>query len=546
MDAQQFLAEFGHIANAPGGVGRLRTFVLQLAVQGRLFNRQDPCRHYVLGELGQWGSGGTPAKTHADYYGGDIPWLVIGDLNDGVVTSASASITQKGLANSAAKLIPPGALLIGMYGSIGKLGITDMPCATNQAIAHCIVNERLAHTRYLFIFVRANRETLFAQGKGLAQQNISQTILKAQKIDLPSVEEQSRIVAKVDELMALCDQLEEQQQARRKLQNALRQSTLQALASAQSPHELQDGWKRLEANFGRLFGEQKEIEELRTTILELAIKGLLTEQLPTDSNAVDILKARPKTATLHSCRSRTTINRSPEILDSELPFSCPVNWEWVRLSNIGDFLGGGTPSKTNPVYWKGSIPWVSPKDMKKPRISSSQDSISEKAVKETSVKLIPPNSLLFVVRGMILAHSFPVGLTTMEVTINQDMKALCPHRVEIAEFLLLLLQGSKRRFLEMVERSTHGTCRLEFDRLSRAVVGIPPLTEQKRIVDRVSQLMQLCDRLEVSLREANQLAEKLATSAVAALNGITIEQEKEPPVKVPNRIVTEGRSSDPI
>ena len=92
-----------------------------------------------LGSLGQWGSGGTPSRSILAYYeGGHIPWLVIGDLNEGIVFSAKATITEAGLENSSAKLLPPGVLLVAMYGSIGKTSITGVPCATNQAIAFCI------------------------------------------------------------------------------------------------------------------------------------------------------------------------------------------------------------------------------------------------------------------------------------------------------------------------------------------------------------------------------------------------------------------------
>ena len=340
------------------------------------------------------------------------------------------------------------------------------------------------------------------------------------------LKEQSRIVAKVDELMALCDQLEAQQQDRRKLQNALRQTTLQALASAQSPYELQDSWQRLQANFGCFFSEPEDVRELRLVVMELAIRGLLTEQLISDGDAAELVFAAPAAASSTRGRKRSAFFKE-EISESDLPFALPKNWRWARLADIGYFLGGGTPSKSNPDYWQGPIPWVSPKDMKVARINSSQDHISEKALSESAAKLIPAGSLLVVVRGMILAHSFPVGLTSREVAINQDMKALCPHRSDMGEFLLLLLAGSKKRFLELVERSTHGTCRLETDRFASCVIGIPPLTEQLRIVESVNQLMLVCDALQSQLNEMRKCLATLAITSVANLTGITIEQEQD-------------------
>jgi type I restriction enzyme, S subunit len=131
----------------------------------------------TLSNAGNWGSGGTPLRTNNEYYeNGTIPWLVIGDLNDGYVIEAKNKITEKGLLNSSAKLVPSGTLLIAMYGSIGKLGLTKIACATNQAIAFCEIDEELFYKKYLFYFLLNSRKSLISLGKGGAQQNISQGI----------------------------------------------------------------------------------------------------------------------------------------------------------------------------------------------------------------------------------------------------------------------------------------------------------------------------------------------------------------------------------
>jgi type I restriction enzyme S subunit len=156
----------------------------------------------TLEQIGKWGSGGTPKRTNSEYYNGDIPWLVIGDLNDGIVSKSHNSITQLGIKNSSAKLIDEGTLLVAMYGSIGKLGITGFKCATNQAIASCVVNETLVDKRYLFYYLKSRREHLLSLGKGGAQQNISQTVLKAYECPLAPLNEQKRIADKLDSILA--------------------------------------------------------------------------------------------------------------------------------------------------------------------------------------------------------------------------------------------------------------------------------------------------------------------------------------------------------
>lgn len=156
-------------------------------------------RGMTLGEVAQWSSGGTPKRTTASYFGGSIPWVVIGDLNDGVVTSSSTYITEEGLRASSAKWIPPGAVLLAMYGSIGKLGIAGTALTTNQAIAHAIVNDRLVEAKYLFWYLRSIRDELVTEGKGGAQQNISQTIIKNLPIPVPPLAAQGSIVAVLEE-----------------------------------------------------------------------------------------------------------------------------------------------------------------------------------------------------------------------------------------------------------------------------------------------------------------------------------------------------------
>lgn len=123
----------------------------------------------TLGEIADWSSGGTPRRTEESFYGGDIPWAVIGDLNDEIVTQCKSSITHEGLSNSNCKIIGPGTILVAMYGSIGKLGIAGMPMATNQAIASAV--PRIS-SRYLFYFLLAQRSQLAEAGKGATQRNI--------------------------------------------------------------------------------------------------------------------------------------------------------------------------------------------------------------------------------------------------------------------------------------------------------------------------------------------------------------------------------------
>lgn len=151
----------------------------------------------TLEDVADWGSGGTPKKTEHQYYGGDIPWAVIGDLNDDVVTYCRDSITSRGLAESSCKLVEPGTVLIAMYGSIGKLGVTGIPMATNQAIAFARPN---IQKWFLFYYLLSQRTLLSTAGKGATQRNISQTVLRKWPIPIAPLVEQDRIVEQIKDI----------------------------------------------------------------------------------------------------------------------------------------------------------------------------------------------------------------------------------------------------------------------------------------------------------------------------------------------------------
>ncbi|MFI1834708.1 restriction endonuclease subunit S [Streptomyces olivaceoviridis] len=162
----------------------------------------------TLQDVAHWGSGGTPQAKNSAYYGGGIPWAVIGDLNDSVLRTTQQTITEDGLKNSSAKMVPEGSVLIAMYGSIGKLALPERSVATNQAIAHAVPYRDVMDRKYLFWYLRFQRPQLIRAGKGGTQQNISQTVLKAWPIAVPPLAEQHRIVEALEEQLSRLDAAE--------------------------------------------------------------------------------------------------------------------------------------------------------------------------------------------------------------------------------------------------------------------------------------------------------------------------------------------------
>ena len=203
----------------------------------------------TLGEVGTWQSGGTPSRSNKTYYGGNIPWLKTGELNDGLISYIPESITEEAVANSSAKINPTGSVLIAMYGAtIGKLGILTFPATTNQACCACIEFNAIIQL-YLFYFLLSQRNEFIAKGGGGAQPNISKEIIVNTFIPLPPLSEQQRIVMEIEKWFALIDQVEHGK------------SDLQTV-----------------------------IKQAKSKILDLAIHGKLVQQNPNDEPAIELLK----------------------------------------------------------------------------------------------------------------------------------------------------------------------------------------------------------------------------------------------------------------
>jgi type I restriction enzyme, S subunit len=183
----------------------------------------------TLGDVANWTSGGTPSSKNSDYYDGDIPWVCIGDLNEGSVLETAKKITKAGLDSSSAKIMPKGTIMLAMYAtSIGDTGMMETNMATNQAIACGVPNPEMIVGKYLLYYLQSQKHEFFAAGRGGAQPNINQGIVKSWPIPIPSIDEQHQILELLeDHLSRLEAALADVKQARIKAAQ-FRRSLLQS------------------------------------------------------------------------------------------------------------------------------------------------------------------------------------------------------------------------------------------------------------------------------------------------------------------------------
>lgn len=508
MRLETFFDKFDLFADAPDAVVKMRELVLQLAVRGELVPqdaRDEPASKALetiipANGLRRDSSNSEKADTS------DLPfvvpsswsWVRFGDLvrirtgkldanaavDGGAYPFFTCSKTPSRIATysfdtSAVILAGNGDFNLKSY--VGKF----------DAYQRTYVIEPLGwELGFCFWLVSAQIKRITNNQRGSAIPYLRLGDIADPLVPFPPLAEQKRIVAKVDELMALCDRLEVQQQKRETQHTALARASLARFADAPTP-----------AKLDLLFHKSYSISpaDLRKSILTLAVQGKLVPQDPNDEPAESSLPNFSKVA----------VEAQDDLF--------PRHWLRVPLGDVGEWYGGGTPSKSRPDFWKGDMPWISPKDMKTLRITDAQDHISQAAIEGSSVRLVPTGSILMVVRGMILARAFPVALTEREVTINQDMKALVPSDTKAAEFLLLALRAFEPDVLAAIERSSHGTCKLRTDVLESFQIPIPPLAEQRQIVAKVDELMELVDALESQLATARITVEKLMEAVVAEL-----------------------------
>ena len=183
-----------------------------------------------------------------------------------------------------------------------------------------------------------------------------------------------------------------------------------------------------------------------------------------------------------------------EFKDSPLG-QIPVEWNPMPFGSCGQWFSGGTPSKAIRRFWGGGVPWVCPKDMKQFELLQSIDTITGDAV-AAGARLMPTGTVFIVIRGMILAHTFPVGVSTTEVAFNQDVKAIVPKQGLMGRYLAYWLSSHSHQFLKLATTATHGTKRFDMDELQAALVGVPLPNEQKRIVRIFDEQQSVIERLQ--------------------------------------------------
>ena len=551
MDAEKLLANFETLAAAPGGVTRLRELLLQLAVQGKLA-RQDGADEPAIALLERVESHRQKAiKDGLFQKQRPIPELDVENakaLPSGWAWTCLAALGAVGPRNQCdsgidAAFLPmpsvpidyrePAAPETRVWAEISK-GYTHVangdlavakitPCFQNRksCVFEGLPNGVGAGTtellvlrpvpnsvnpRYLLLFVKTPE---FIEGgvermTGTAgQKRVPREYFAYTPVPLPPRAEQHRIVAKVDELMALCDELETRQERRHTVRRAAQTSALGALAAADSPDALAHAWDRVQGHWGALTAHSDSVPPLRQAILQLAVQGRLVAQDPADEPAASILAA------------------SPPLTAEERAFPAPPGWAWARFADIADVAGGVAKGRKLTGRKLTRLPYLRVANVQAGDLDLAQ--IKEIEIPNDEIERYELRS------GDVLLTEGGDWDKVGRSAVWQGQVAPCVHQNHIfrarprsADFQSDWLSQYTnspvgRAYFQSCAKQTTNLASINMKQLKACPVPIPPAREQFRILQRVRELMLLCDELEARLQRQETTATNLAAAAVHAL-----------------------------
>lgn len=347
--------------------------------------------------------------------------------------------------------------------------------------------------------------------KGTAQKGIYLGKLSLMLLVIPPLDEQQRIVAKVDELMGLCDALEAQTEnsitAHQTLVEVLLEALLQApeqtATSEQATAQFQQNWQRSSEHFDTLFTTTASIDTLKQTILQLAVMGKLVPQNPNDEPAAKLLEriAAEKAQLIKDKK----IKKQKAYIDFEgldsLKGSIPSSWEWVRLADTAELVRGGSPRPAgDPKFYGGNIPFLKVADITRKSskfVEGYNSTITEAGLHKT--RLIETQTVLLSNSGATLGIP---AICQFPATFNDGVAAFIEKSSCVYdEYLYLYLSTLTKWFLDIASRG-QGQPNLNTDIIKATWFALPPLEEQHRIVAKVDELMSLCDKLKARLTDA--------------------------------------------
>jgi type I restriction enzyme, S subunit len=536
--------------SAPEGIKKLRELILTLAMKGKLVPQDpnDPPANKLLkeieaekrrlvkestikkptplppikleevpyqlpqewewvrfGEISEIERGGSPRPIKA--FITDDPdglnWIKIGDTTIGgkYITATKEKIRREGLSKT--RMVYPDDFLLTNSMSFGRPYITKIHGCIHDGWLR-ISPPKSLDKDYLYYLLSSSFiiHRFKSAAAGAVVLNLNADKVREIPIPIPPLSEQHRIVAKINQLMVRCADINKLRAKREKLHLSIHTAAVQQLLEPDAQDSHTRAWQFLTRHFDDLYTVKENVSELRKVILQLAVMGKLLPQDPKDPPARELLKEieAEKLRLVNEGKIKQP-KPLPEIKPEEVPYELPQGWEWVRLSEIVDVGTGSTPTTTNHEYYNGTIPWYNSSATNNLIAAEPEKYITEKALQETNCKIFPSGSLIIALygqgktRGQISEIVTP-GATNQAIAAMvffESSKAMKPYLkyffIKIYQEIRLLAEGAAQPNLNV-------------GKVKNTLIPLPSSKEQHRIVAKVDQLMVLCDTLDQYIETA--------------------------------------------
>ncbi len=386
---------------------------------------------------------------------------------------------------------------------------------------------------------------------GSAIKHFGPTHLQKMITPLPPLEEQHRIVAKVDELMSLCDQLEQQTEASIEAHQVLVTTLLDTLTNSTNAEELMQNWERIAEHFDTLFTTEQSIDQLKQTILQLAVMGKLVPQDPTDEPAAKLLESVAKAkAQLIKEKKIPKQNALPPITEVEKPFELPNGWSIERLGNICEKIGSGsTPRGGQSAYVDEGIPFLRSQNVWNGELKLSDIAyIPQETHDKMENTKVYPGDVLLNITGASLGRStiFPVEIP--EANVSQHVTIIRLIEPTMKEFVHLGITSPLIQSLVWGRQVGMAIEGLSKNVLEQFEFPVPPLEEQKRIFMKANELMNICEQLKVKLRNSQttqlHLTDAILEQATGQVNKNEKQAQEEVLMKIRTTLTTTSKFND--
>ena len=399
-----------------------------------------------LGEIGEIISGGTPSTSNDNYWNGNISWITPADLSnykEKYISRGKRNISIEGLENSSAKIICKGSVLFSSRAPIGYVVISEKEVTTNQgfkSISPYIENSE----HYIYYFLLAEKENISLKASGTTFKELSGTEFGKIFIPLPPLSEQRRIVEKIEELLALVDDLETNK-----------------------------------------IDLQSYIKQAKSKVLEMAIRGELVPQNPEDEPASVLLERIKKEQKSSKSKGKTTEHNTH--YEEELLFNISENWVWCRLGEVCEIIMGQSPKSEN-ISKKGKLEFHQGKIFFTSKYIQSSESYTNEIT-----KIAPKNSVLICVRAPV----GEVNITNRKLCIGRGLCSIVPLQEMSEIFVYYWTKILKEKFIQKATGSTFAS--ISIDIIRNEIIPLPPLAEQHRIVEKIEEIFSELEFIEENL-----------------------------------------------